>query len=130
MRHVLIGLRQAAAVGVVEPAVIIATQPTFLDIAVAQVGTAVPAMAIEETVFAAEVLVEDEILAHEPHSKRAGTIELAGASDRPPIAAQQIAHRRAGAGPGQNIPAAARLGAVILRHDQFRAYSIIRDKRL
>src|SRR5882724_10615543 len=64
MRHVLIGLRQAAAVRVVEPAVIIAAQPAFLDIAVAEVGAAVPAMAIEKAVFAAKVLVEDEVLAH------------------------------------------------------------------
>ena len=129
VRHVLIGLRQAAAVRVVEPAVIIAAQPAFLDIAIAQVGAAVPAMAIEEAVCAAEILVEDKVLAHQPHRKRAGAFELAGAGDRPPIAAQEIAHRGTGAGPRQNIPAAARLGAAILRHDQFRAFSSIRDKR-
>src|SRR3984893_8068188 len=129
MRHVLIGLRQAPAVRVVEPAVIIAAQPAFLDIAVAEVGAPVPAMAIEEAVFAAEILVEDEILAQQPHRKRAGSFEFAGAGDRPPIAAQEIAHRGTGAGPRQNIPAASLLGAAILRHDQFRVFSSILDKR-
>src|SRR6516162_10399042 len=96
MRHVLIRLRQTAAVRVVEPAVIIAAQPAFLDIAIAEVGATVPAMAIEEAVFAAEVLVEDEILAHQSHRQRAWMFEFAGAGNRPPIAAQQLAHWRAG----------------------------------
>jgi len=108
MRHVLVGLRQTAATGVVEPAVIIAAQPALLNIAIAEVGATVPAMAVEEAVFTAEIFVEDEILAHEPHRQRSRVLELAGAGDRPPIAAQQIAHRGAGAGFGQNIPAAAR----------------------
>ncbi len=127
MRHVLIGLRQAPAVRVVEPAVIVAAQPALLDKAVAEVGAAVPAMAIEQAVSAAEVLVEDEILAEEAQRQRARPLELAGAGDRPPIAAQQLAHRRAGAGLGQNIPAALWLGAAILRHAQLR--SSIRDNR-
>src|SRR5215469_8957204 len=119
MRHVLVGLCQTPAVGVVEPAMIIAAQPAFLDIAIAEVGAAVPAMAVEQAIFAAEVLVEDEVLAHQPHRQCAGVLELAGAGDRPPIAAQQLAHWRAGASLGQNIPAAAGLGALILRHNQF-----------
>src|SRR5208283_4985722 len=85
MRYVLVGLRQAPAVCVIEPPVVIAAQPATLDIAVAEIGAAVLAMAIEEAVFAAEVLVKDEIFAHQPHGKRAGTFELAGAGDRPPI---------------------------------------------
>src|SRR5271156_4820836 len=88
MRDVLIGLRQAPAVSVVEPAVIIAAQPALLDIAVAEIGAAVPAMAVEEAIFAAQVFIEDEILTHQPHRQCAGPIELAGAGDRPPIAAQ------------------------------------------
>src|ERR1700739_3212056 len=107
MRPVLVGLRQAASVCVVEPAVIIAAQPTFLDIAIAEVGSAVTAMAIEEAVFAAEVLVENEIFAHQAHRQCAGLLELAGTGDRPPIAAQQLAHRGTGAGLSQNNPTAA-----------------------
>src|SRR4029077_17782466 len=103
MRHVFIRLGQTAAVRVVEPAVIIAAQPAFLDIAIAEVGAAVPAMAIEKAVCAGKILVKYEVLAHQPHRERAGTIELAGTGDRPPIAAQEIAHRRTGAGSGQNI---------------------------
>src|SRR5215469_7163588 len=117
MRHVLIGLCQTAAVGVIEPAVIITAQPAFFDIAIAQVGATVPAMAVEEPVFAAEVFVEDKILAHQPHRQCAGVFELAGAGDWPPIAAQQLAHWRAGTGLRQNIPATARLGTAIPRHE-------------
>src|SRR6266851_752248 len=67
MRNILVGLRQAPAVCVIEPAVVIAAQPASLDIAVTEVGAAMPTMPIDEAVFAAEVLVENEILAHEPH---------------------------------------------------------------
>src|SRR5262249_11595318 len=88
VRHVLIGLRQAAAVRVVEPAVIIAAQPAFLDIAVAEVGPSMTTMAIEQAIFAAEILVEDEILAHQPHRQCAGLLDLTGTGNRPPIAAQ------------------------------------------
>jgi hypothetical protein len=66
-------------------------------------------MAVEEPVFTAQVLVEDEILAHLPHRQYAGPLEFAGIGDRPLIAAQQIAHWGAGASFGQNIPAALRL---------------------
>jgi hypothetical protein len=67
MRNILVRLRQAAAVCVIEPAVVIAAQPASLDIAVAEVGAAMPTMPIDEAVFATEVLVENKILAHEPH---------------------------------------------------------------
>ena len=120
MRNILVGLRQAPSVRVVEPAVVIAAQPASLDIAVAEVGAAMPTMPIDEAVFAAEVLVENEILAHEPHRPRPGLLELAGAGDWPPIAAQQITHRGTPTGPGKNIPAAARLWAAMLRHDRSR----------
>src|SRR5712671_3216576 len=93
MRYILVGLRQAPAVCVIEPAMVVAAQPATLDIAVAEVGAAMSTMPIDEAVFAAQVLVENEILAHEPHRPRPGLLELAGAGDWPPIAAQQITHR-------------------------------------
>src|ERR1700674_87338 len=123
MPYILVGLRQAPAVCVIEAAVVVAANPATLDIAVAEVGAAMSTMPIDEAVFAAQVLVENEILAHEPHRPRPGLLELAGAGDWPPIAAQQITHRGTPTGPGKNIPAAARLWAVMLRHDRSRLLS-------
>src|ERR1700730_18146157 len=118
MGYILVGLRQAPAVCAIEPAVVVAAQPATLDIAVAEVGAAMSTMPIDEAVFAAEVLVENEILAHEPHRQRPGLLQLAGAGDWPPIAAPPITPQGATTGPAKNIPAAGRLCAVMLRHDR------------
>src|SRR5947209_13822834 len=109
MRDVLVRLRQAASVGAVQPTVIVAAQPAGLDIAVAKIGAAMPTMAVEEAVCAAEILVENKILAHQPHRLCTGFGQFAGARDRPPISAAKLAHRSPGAGLGQETPAAARL---------------------
>src|SRR5947207_1993133 len=98
MRRVFIGLRKAASRLVIEPAMVIAAQPVPLDIAVREIGAAMPAMAVDEAPTPAEILVEDEVFAEQPQRLRTRLGELAGAGDRPPVAAQQIAHRRPGAG--------------------------------
>src|SRR5271155_5575039 len=116
MRHILIGLREAAAGLVIEPAVVIAAQPARLDIAIAEIGAAMPAMPVDEAPAPAEILVEHEVLTQQPHRLRARLIELAGAGDRPPISAQQLAHRRPVTGLRQQLPAAARLLCPVLRH--------------
>jgi hypothetical protein len=116
MGQILVRLREADSRVVVEPAVIIAAQTAALDIAVAEVGAAMPAMPVEKAISAAEILVEHKIFAHEPHRLRPRLVELAGAGDRPPVAAQQFAHRRPGAGRRQNVPAAVRLKLAIVRH--------------
>src|ERR1700746_2009114 len=115
MRHVLIGLREAASGLVIEPAVVVAAQPPRLDIAIAEIGAAMPAMPVDEAPAPAEILVEHEVLAHEPHRLGARRVERAGAGDRPPIAPQQIAHRRPGAGLCQPLPTAGRPMAPIWR---------------
>src|SRR5262245_37105229 len=51
-------------------------------------------MAIEQAITSAEVLVEDEVLAHQADGFDRLLLELAGAADRHPVAAQQFAHRR------------------------------------
>jgi hypothetical protein len=60
---VLIRLREAAARLVIEPAVIVAAQPVRLDIAIAEIGAAMPAMPVEEPPAPAEILVEHEVFA-------------------------------------------------------------------
>src|SRR5439155_23175012 len=112
--------RPAASGLVIKPAMVIAAQTAFFDIAIAQIGAAMFAMPVEEAVGAAEILVEDEILAHEPHRLCAGSLELAGAGNRPPIAPQQFAHRRPRPGRGQETPAVLRLKLRVVRHDDFR----------
>src|SRR6185437_9535501 len=82
---------------VIQPAVVIAAQSARLDIAIAEVGAAMPAMPVDEAPTPAEILVEHEVFAQEPHRLGARPVELGGAGDRQPIAAQEIAHRRPGA---------------------------------
>src|SRR5437764_14310271 len=108
MRDVLVRLRQAAPIRAVQPTVIVTAQPAGLDISVAEIGAAMPAVAIEEAVCAAEILVEDKILAHQPHRLCPGVGQFTGARDRPPIPAEELAHRGPGAGLGQETPAATR----------------------
>ena len=116
MRHVLIGLRETASVGVVKPAMIIAAQPASLDIAIGEIGAAMPAVAVDKAETPAAILIEDEILAQKPHRLRTGLVEFAGAGDWPPIAAQQIAHRRSSTGLGQQFPAVVRFLCFVLHH--------------
>src|SRR5690348_9586004 len=116
MRYVLVGLREATARLVIQPAVIVTAQPARLDIAVAEIGAAMSAMPVDQAPAPAEILVEHEVFAQQPHRFRARPLDLAGAGDRPPVAAQQIAHRRPGAGLCQQLPAAARLVRPVLRH--------------
>src|SRR6202049_2387698 len=79
IRDILIGLREAASRLVIEPAVIIAAQPARLDIAIAEIGAAVPAMPVDEAPASAEILVEHEVFAQQPHRLRARPLEFAGA---------------------------------------------------
>jgi len=116
MGRVFIGLREAAAGAVIEPAVVITAQPARLDISIAEIGAAVPAMPVDQAPVPAEILVQNEIFAQKPDRLRSRPVEFACAGDRPPIAAQQIAHRCPGAGLGQQFPAAARLLGAVLRH--------------
>jgi hypothetical protein len=58
-------------------------------------------MPVDKAVFAAEIPVEDEVLAHQPYRFGRPRIELALAADRLPIAPQKLAHRRAGADAGK-----------------------------
>ena len=116
VRHVLIGLREAAPIGIVEPSVVIAAQPAPLDIAIGEIGAAMPAVPVEEAALAAKILVKNEVFAHQPHWFRAQLGKLTGAGNRPPITPQQFAHRRAGAGLGQDSPAAPYLTAYLVRH--------------
>src|ERR1700738_4398507 len=60
IRDILIGLREAASRLVIEPAVIVAAQPVRFDIAIAEIGAAVPAMPVDEAPASAEILVEHD----------------------------------------------------------------------
>jgi hypothetical protein len=74
-------------------------------------------MPVDKAPAPGEILVEHAVFAEEPHRLRARPLELAGAGDRPPITAQQIAHRRPGAGLCQPLPAAAaRFARCVIRH--------------
>ena len=61
------------------------------------------AMAVEQSVGAAEILIEDEVLAQEPQRFDRGLVEFRRAGDRHPIAAQQRAHRCAGPDAGEKL---------------------------
>jgi hypothetical protein len=83
--------------------VVVAAQAALLDEAVGEIGAAMRAMAVDHAVGAGEILVEDEVLAEQPHGFHRVAVELADAGDRPPVAAQEIAHRGARADRGQQL---------------------------
>ena len=99
MRDILIGLRQTDTVAVIEPAVIVAAQAALLDIAVGQIGAAMAALAVDQTVPAAEVLIENEVLAHQADRlDRAIARKLIDQRGRLPVLPHQFAG--SGARPG------------------------------
>ena len=102
---VLVGLFEAAAGLVHQPAVIAAADAGLLDPAIGHVGAAVRTVAVDQAVPAAAVAVEHEVLAHQADGLDRVGIELAGAGDRLPVAAQQFAHRRAGSDAGEHFVA-------------------------
>src|SRR5207245_1301958 len=101
----VLGLRrliEAAAVHVVEPAVIEAAQATIFQPAVAQVGATMGALTPEQADTALLVAKQDEMLAHDPdRDRRASLGKLRAGSDRLPVLAQELAAGRAGTGFGQ-----------------------------
>ena len=103
---VLVGLLDALAALVELPAVIEAAQAGFLDRAAAKVSAAMRAVARDQAVAAAEVLVERQVLAEQPHRlDRLFRCEFAGAGDRHPVAPQQFAHGGACAHAGEHVVA-------------------------
>ena len=100
---VLVGLLQALPALIELPTVIEAADALLLDRAAGQIGAAVRAMARDEPETAAEVFVERQVLAEEPHRLDRVVVELAGAGDRHPVAPQQIAHRRARPDAGEHV---------------------------
>src|SRR5436309_6161589 len=55
------------------------------------------AVSVDKPVRAHLVLVEDEVLAHEPHGLGRAVVELGDGGDRHPVAPEQLAHGRVGA---------------------------------
>ena len=84
------------------PAVIEAAQAAFLVAAEEQRGAAVRAAMVDHADPAGAVAEGDQLLAqqHEAH-RRAVALELRGFERRHPVQPHQLAHRRAGAGPGE-----------------------------
>src|SRR5205814_759478 len=71
VRRVLIGLRETPSRLVIKPAVVVAAQPTRLDIAIAEIGAAMPAVPVDEPPPRVEILVQHEVFAQEPNRLRA-----------------------------------------------------------
>ena len=116
---VLVGLLDAGAGLVEAPAVVAAADAAVLDPAVGHVGAAVRAMPVDQAERAAQVLVEDEVLADQPDRLDRVLLKLAGAADRLPVAAQQLAHRRAGADAGEHFVAGCGEHGMFLESPQF-----------
>jgi hypothetical protein len=66
-------LREATAVNIEEPAVIVATQPVRLDDPIAHVRPPVRAVAIDESEIAGAISVQDQILPEQSHRRRSRT---------------------------------------------------------
>ena len=90
-------LLQAPARVVPQPAVVVAAQAAVVDPPIGEVGAAMRAVPVDEAVVPGFVLVENEVLAHEPHGFRRAVVQLRDGGDRHPVAPEQLAHRRAGA---------------------------------
>ncbi len=89
---------QAGAAFVEQPAVVIAAQALVFEDAVGEVGAAVRAVRIDEAVGAALVFVEDQVFAHQTDGLDRVVIQLCHGGERHPVASQELAHERAGAG--------------------------------
>ncbi len=94
---ILIGLADAIAILVEQPAVIVAADALFLDKAIGQVGAAMRTMPVHHAESAREILIERQVLAKQADGLDLLVIEFADPRDRYPVVAQIIAHRRAGA---------------------------------
>jgi hypothetical protein len=80
--------------------VIAAADAVLLDPAVVERRAAVRAARVHEARTPGAVAKEDQLLAEHAHLARRRT-RIAGQPDRVPVAAQQLAHRRAGADLGE-----------------------------
>jgi nitrite reductase/ring-hydroxylating ferredoxin subunit len=61
------------------------------------------AVAIEQAVAAAGIAVEHEVFTEQAHRQRGALVQLGHGGDRLPVAAHQLAHRRAAADAGQGL---------------------------
>ena len=90
-------LLDALARLVVAPAMVHATQAMLFGDAVREVDAAMRAQPRDEPERPRPVAVEDEVFAEQAHGLRRPVVELSGGGDGVPVAAHQLAHRRAGA---------------------------------
>ena len=90
------GLLDALPLGVEHPPMIHAAQPVLLRDAVRQVDTTVGAVPFDQAVLAGAVAVENEVFAEDADGLRGPGIQLGSDGDGLPVAAHQLAHRRAG----------------------------------
>src|SRR5262245_38153867 len=101
MRDLLEGLLDAAAALVPLPAVIVTAEAAGLDPAIREIRAAMRAVAIDQSVAAGAVPVQDEVLAEQTDRLDGMHLELELGSDRHPVPAEQLAHARARADLGQ-----------------------------
>ena len=76
-----------------------------LDDAVAEIGAAMRTVPVQQAVLSGKILVQHKVLAKQTHRLGRRVIQFGDRGDRLPVAAQQIAHRRAGADLGQSTVA-------------------------
>jgi hypothetical protein len=76
--------------------VIAAAQAAILDVAVGEVGAAMRAAPVDNSVRPAEIAVQNEVLAEDAQRLDRRALHLVDRRDRLPVAAQQASHRRAG----------------------------------
>jgi hypothetical protein len=96
-------LFEAAAVEPEEPAVVGAADAVRLDHPVREGGAPVRARLLDDAVPAGRGLVDGEVLAEQAGVLDRELLELPSEGDRVPVAAQQLAHRRAGVEGGQLV---------------------------
>src|SRR5262249_42990772 len=90
---ILVRLLDASTCMVHEPAMVAAADALSFDPSVGEVRTSMRAMTVDESVAATQILVEPEVLSHQPYRLDRRLIEFACSADRHPVATQKIAHR-------------------------------------
>src|SRR6266508_128227 len=101
MGDFLEGLVQTPAGVVPPPTVVVTAQAAVLDPAIRQIRPSMRAMSVDQAVVARPVLVQDEILAHQPDRLDRIVVQLGHGGDGHPVSPQQLAHGRARADLGQ-----------------------------
>src|SRR5688572_27342825 len=98
----LAGNLHALSVRVVQPAMIAAAHAVALNVAETEIGAPVRAKGADDADFSFGIAEQNQVFAEHANESRP-LFQMSGNADGPPIAPQELTHRRALARAGQNF---------------------------